>query len=80
MGVIWRWGVGIWTVVVIVGGGLTLWLQEKAEPPAPAGWERAEPSSAPVLPGDWETHCPTPEPPPDVEEGLTAVVCRVTTD
>ncbi|MFD7698963.1 hypothetical protein [Streptomyces caelestis] len=74
MGAVWRWGVGIWTAVVVVGGGLTLWLRDEAEPPSPARWERTEPGQAPHLPG-----CPPPEPPPDVEDGLVAVVCHVTT-
>ncbi|MFI5568813.1 hypothetical protein ACIA6T_15985 [Streptomyces sp. NPDC051740] len=75
MGAVGRWGVGIWTAVVIVGGGLTLWLQDETEPPSPAGWERTDPSTTPHLP-----ECPVPEPPPDVEEGLVAVVCPGTTD
>lgn len=78
-GAVWRWGVGVWTAVVIVGGGLTLWLRDEAEPPSPAGWERAEPSPSSALPEGWETHCPAPEP-PDVDDGLMAVVCRVTPD
>ena len=49
MGAVWRWGVGIWTAVVIVGGGLTLWLRDETEPPSPARWERTEPSPAPHL-------------------------------
>ncbi|MFF6810379.1 hypothetical protein ACFZAG_10885 [Streptomyces sp. NPDC012403] len=52
MGAVWRWGVGIWTAVVIVGGGLTLWLRDTAEPPPPAGWERTDPSPTPDLPED----------------------------
>lgn len=75
MGVVWRWGVGVWTAVVIVGGGLTLWLQDETEPPPPVGWERTDPSPTPHFP-----ECPVPEPPPDVEDGLVAVVCPLTTD
>jgi hypothetical protein len=75
MGAVWRWGVGIWTAVVIVGGGLTLWLRGEAEPPPPAGWERAEPSPTPRL-----GECPAPEPPPGVEDGVVATACLVTTD
>ncbi|KOT38869.1 hypothetical protein ADK41_15440 [Streptomyces caelestis] len=80
MGAVWRWGVGIWTAVVIVGGGLTLWLQDEAEPPSPARWERTEPDPTPVLPEGWETRCPVPEPSPGAEDGLVAIACRVTTD
>ena len=46
-----------WLVAVAVGGGLTLWLRESAEPPEPRSWERVEPSEspAPLLEG---TACP----------------------
>jgi hypothetical protein len=80
MGAVWRWGVGIWTAVVIVGGGLTLWLQDAAEPPPPAGWERSGTGPAPDLPEDRETRCPVPEPPPGVEDGVVATACLLTTD
>ncbi|MEU7470282.1 hypothetical protein AB0A94_17415 [Streptomyces sp. NPDC044984] len=80
MGAVWRWGVGIWTVVVIVGGGLTLWLRDTAEPPPPAGWERTGTDPAPGLPEGWETRCPVPEPPPGVEDGAVVTACLLTTD
>ncbi|MET7450958.1 hypothetical protein ABZT03_03485 [Streptomyces sp. NPDC005574] len=28
----WRWALVVWAVTVAVGGGLTLWLQDSAEP------------------------------------------------
>ncbi|MFF9484213.1 hypothetical protein [Streptomyces sp. NPDC014676] len=75
MGAVWRWGVGIWTAVVIVGGGLTLWLRDETEPPPPVSWERTDPSATPHLP-----ECPLPEPPPGVEDGSVVTVCLVSTD
>ncbi|WP_037872280.1 hypothetical protein [Streptomyces sp. NRRL S-37] len=75
MGAVWRWGVGIWTAVVIIGGGLTLWLREEIEPPPPVGWERTDPSATPHLP-----RCPVPELPPDVEDGTVATSCILTAD
>ncbi|MFI2375908.1 hypothetical protein ACH5AO_12685 [Streptomyces sp. NPDC018964] len=75
MGVVWRWGVGIWTAVVIVGGGLTLWLREETEPPPPVGWEETDPSAIPHLP-----ECPPPEPPPGVEDGSVVTACLLIAD
>ncbi|WP_406197374.1 MULTISPECIES: hypothetical protein [unclassified Streptomyces] len=49
-----------WVVLVAVAGGLTLWLQDSAEPPGPYGREEAGPT--PTLPEGRETPCPTPEP------------------
>jgi hypothetical protein len=79
MSVVWRWGVGIWTAVVIVGGGLTLWLQDTAGPPPPAGWERTGRGPTPGLPKGWETSCPVPKLPPGIEDGVVATTCLVTT-
>jgi hypothetical protein len=54
----WRWAVTVWAVAVVVGGGLTLWLQDSAEPPEPSGQgETANP--APLLRLDVESLCPT---------------------
>ncbi|MFG2127686.1 hypothetical protein ACGFNV_07790 [Streptomyces sp. NPDC048751] len=44
----WRWIVVGWAVTVAVGGGLTLWLQDSAEPPGPYVWENYDPSEAPA--------------------------------
>ncbi|MFD9937209.1 hypothetical protein ACFWZ6_29240 [Streptomyces massasporeus] len=45
-----------WALVAAVAGGLTLWMQDSAEPPGPYGWERTDPGDAQHLPP-----CPTPE-------------------
>ncbi|QNP70287.1 hypothetical protein IAG44_13080 [Streptomyces roseirectus] len=44
-----RWVVAVWAALVVVGGGVTLWLQDSARPPAPRGWYEA-PSSLPTPP------------------------------
>lgn len=51
----WRWVLLVWAALVVVAGGLTLWLQDSAEPPGPYGWERESPT--PSLPEGWETAC-----------------------
>ncbi|WP_234342769.1 hypothetical protein [Streptomyces fulvoviolaceus] len=53
---LWRWAVVVWAAVVVVGGGLTLWLQDSAEPYG--GEEKT--SRTPSLPEGWETLCPSP--------------------
>ncbi|MEV6946142.1 hypothetical protein AB0N07_29975 [Streptomyces sp. NPDC051172] len=63
-----RWAVVVWAVAVAVGGGLTLWLQDSAEPPPPVGWEQADPSEEPAAPLLKATECPR-------DEGATAVGC-----
>ena len=56
----WRWAAGVWAALVLVGGGLTLWLQDLNEPDPPARWERAPaPRLGPAVPG---TGCPTQGP------------------
>ena len=60
---VWRRVVIAWAVAVVVGGGLTLWLQDSAAPPAPARWENAPPSERPV-----HSDCPD-------DEGPTVVLC-----
>ncbi|MEV1078830.1 hypothetical protein AB0I98_11345 [Streptomyces sp. NPDC050211] len=55
---LWRWAVTVWAVAVVVGGGLTLWLQDSAEPPEPYGWEETE-DPAPLLRSDVESLCPS---------------------
>jgi hypothetical protein len=51
----WRWAVVTWTVAVVAGGGLTLWLQDSAQPPPRARWEE---SRTPV-PVPTDLICPT---------------------
>ncbi|MET7693346.1 hypothetical protein ABZT06_36200 [Streptomyces sp. NPDC005483] len=55
---VWVWAVAVWAALVVVAGGLTLWLQDSAEPQGPYSWEESSPSSG--LPEGWETMCPTP--------------------
>ncbi|AMW12808.1 hypothetical protein A4E84_26970 [Streptomyces qaidamensis] len=45
-----------WALIVAVTGGLTLWMQDSAEPAGPYVWERTNPYEPPDLPP-----CPTPE-------------------
>ncbi|CAL9297166.1 hypothetical protein SUDANB51_05486 [Streptomyces sp. enrichment culture] len=60
---LWRRAVIVWAVVVVVAGGLTLWVQDSTEPQGPYVWERTDPDETPDLPP-----CPTPE-------GVGAVLC-----
>ncbi|CAM5681446.1 putative protein OS=Streptomyces aurantiogriseus OX=66870 GN=GCM10010251_78610 PE=4 SV=1 [Streptomyces aurantiogriseus] len=60
---LWRWAVVVWAVTAAVGGGLTLWLQDSAEPPETRGRYETEESPAPLLGvevGDYA--CPPEEP------------------
>jgi hypothetical protein len=69
--------VAVWVAAVVVGGGLTLWLQDSLEPPGPYRWENAEISPTPSLPEGWETpRCPSPAVGAD-EDGTVAVSCLV---
>ncbi|WP_328501666.1 hypothetical protein OG828_17445 [Streptomyces sp. NBC_00457] len=68
---LWRWAVTVWAVAVVVGGGLTLWLQDSAEPPEPYGWEETA-SPTPSLPEDFESLCPSLTSHPDDEVILCA--------
>ena len=68
---LWRWALLVWAALVVVGGGLTLWLQDSAEPPGPYSWEESSPT--PELPDGWETMCPTPSVDPEGTRRL--VVC-----
>ncbi|NGO14153.1 hypothetical protein G5C60_42815 [Streptomyces sp. HC44] len=36
----WRWVAVVWAVAVVVGGGLTLWLQDSTEASAPSTREQ----------------------------------------
>lgn len=51
---LWRWAVVVWVVLVAVAGGLTLWLQDSAEPRR-YRWEEAGPT--PSLPEGWQSAC-----------------------
>ncbi|MFJ9901588.1 hypothetical protein ACIRVK_01555 [Streptomyces sp. NPDC101152] len=70
----WRWAVAVWLVAVVVGGGLTLWLQDSAEPPPAARWEQSSPTQSP--PEGWQSQCPTLTPDAD---GHAAVLCFIRT-
>ncbi|MEV5429907.1 hypothetical protein [Streptomyces sp. NPDC052701] len=76
---VWRWAAGVWAAAVVVGGGLTVWLQDSAEPGGPYTWQPAESGDpAPDPPdrgdrsdqGDRATRCPA--------DG-TAVLCAYAT-
>jgi hypothetical protein len=66
-----RWALAMWAALVVVAGGLTLWLQDSAEPPGPYGWQESSPT--PVLPEGWHSLCPSPT--ADPEAGPTVVAC-----
>jgi hypothetical protein len=68
---LWRWALLVWAALVVVGGGLTLWLQDSTEPPGPYGREESSPT--PRLPEGWETMCPTSS--AGSEEHPVLVVC-----
>ncbi|MGW5479859.1 hypothetical protein [Streptomyces sp. NPDC004008] len=54
---VWWWAGAVWAALVLVGGALTLWLQDRDEPDPPARWERAP---APRLSREAQgTACPT---------------------
>ncbi|MGP4083373.1 hypothetical protein [Streptomyces sp. KR55] len=72
----WRWALAVWTVTVIVGGGLTLWLQDSAEPPEPYGRQESSPTPTPLSEEDGNTVCPRPTPPPD-EGGVYDYACVI---
>ncbi|GAQ70164.1 hypothetical protein ACKI1I_22625 [Streptomyces turgidiscabies] len=47
---VWRWAVLVWVVTVAVGGALTVWLQDSAEPPrTPASHGTDDSGPAPVV-------------------------------
>ncbi|MFF4030279.1 hypothetical protein ACFYZ2_10965 [Streptomyces sviceus] len=68
---VWAWAVAVWAALVVVAGGLTLWLQDSTEPPGPYGWEESRPTRR--LPEGWETMCPTPS--ADSEGRRALVAC-----
>ncbi|MEV6023538.1 hypothetical protein [Streptomyces sp. NPDC052036] len=54
---VWRWVIAVWAALVLVGGALTLWVQDENEPDPPVRWERAP---TPLLSADMHgTACPT---------------------
>ncbi|MFM9610024.1 hypothetical protein [Streptomyces niveiscabiei] len=42
-----RWVVAVWVALVVVGGGVTLWLQDSARPPVHMGWYDARSTPTP---------------------------------
>ncbi|MEU0411017.1 hypothetical protein ABZ307_24815 [Streptomyces griseorubiginosus] len=62
----WRVALVVWAVLLVVAGGLTLWLQDSAEPRGPYGWERASPTPSACADA-------TPD-----EEGRTLCLVRIT--
>ncbi|MEU3611484.1 hypothetical protein ABZ725_04075 [Streptomyces sp. NPDC006872] len=75
----WRWAVGAWLAAVVVAGGLTLWLQDSAEPPArqPQGGSAPGESAAPLLHMDADDLDVNPCPSPGGEGSSTddGVIC-----
>ncbi|WP_282701903.1 hypothetical protein [Streptomyces sp. CC219B] len=71
----WRWAVAVWAAVVILGGGLTLWLQDTDEQPVPhGGAETFEPPSV-----DPDSDCPGPGLTPSPRSDGTIVLCAYST-
>ncbi|MFG3514741.1 hypothetical protein [Streptomyces bobili] len=70
-----RWVFAVWALTAVVGGGLTLWLQDAAKPSQPPAWHRDE-GPAPLLEMDADDHrgCPTPTAEPG-DAGVTDVQC-----
>jgi hypothetical protein len=72
---VWRWAVTVWALAVAVGGGLTLWLQDAAEPDGPYGWEVTQ-SPEPLPDGrELASLCPSD----GVADDGTLVVCAYAT-
>lgn len=68
---LWRWVVAVWVILVAVAGGLTLWLQDSAEPRR-YGWEETRPTPSLSASVSWQTLCPSATP---AEDG--SVLCWV---
>ncbi|GLP72134.1 hypothetical protein RKD27_003271 [Streptomyces sp. SAI-126] len=68
----WRWALLVWAVLVVVAGGLTLWLQDSAEPQGPLGRQGASPT--PSLPKGWESACAGAT--PDEEGRVLCIVMK----
>ncbi|MFD3837449.1 hypothetical protein ACFWWC_14440 [Streptomyces sp. NPDC058642] len=65
-----------WAVVVVVGGGLTWWLQDSEEPQEPVG--RVGFSPRPSLPEDGEEPCGLATAGPSEASDGTDVLCVTT--
>ncbi|MFK4098582.1 hypothetical protein ACI2L1_00560 [Streptomyces sp. NPDC019531] len=65
-----RWALLVWAALVVVAGGLRLWLQDSAQPSGPYGWEESSPS--PTLPEERRTMCPSPTTDPDGDRTIVA--------
>ena len=72
----WRRAVLVWMVAVAVGGGLTVWLRDSAEPPETPGWYRTDDNApAPLLRQDLKDLCSaTPGASPTPEATYSAIV------
>lgn len=74
----WRRAVLVWVVAVAVGGGLTVWLRDSAEPPQTYGrYGTGKDDPAPLLRQDLEDLCsatPGASPTPEETSGVI-VVC-----
>ncbi|MGY1497651.1 hypothetical protein ACW4TU_13815 [Streptomyces sp. QTS52] len=75
----WRRAVLVWVVAVVVGGALTVWLRDSAQPPETHGrYGTGGGDPTPELRPDVEDACaatPGDSPGPTPEAGPTAVVC-----
>lgn len=79
-----RYAVGVWVALVVLGAGLTVWLEGSGQPGS-AGGDRSrpsEPTPSPTLPPDEDNPCPDPSATPDRdqegESGDTLVLCAYT--
>ncbi|MEU5046934.1 hypothetical protein [Streptomyces griseorubiginosus] len=68
----WRRALVVWAVLVVVAGGLTLWLQDSVQPRGPYRWEESSPT--PSLPAGWKSACADATPD---EQGRTS--CLIVT-
>ena len=55
---VWTWAVAVWAALAVAAGGLTLWLQDSAEPTGPYTWQESSPNR--TLPEGWRSQCPSP--------------------
>lgn len=68
---VWTWAVAVWAALAVAAGGLTLWLQDSAEPTGPYTWQESSPTRTP--PEGWHSQCPSPT--VDLGAGQPAVAC-----
>ena len=77
---LWRRVVVGWAVAVVVGGGLTLWLQDSGGPRGPYSWQLDKPGGETPTPlpsqdgQDAANDCPTPSASP-YDDPQTIFVC-----